>query len=104
MEIPAVSAIIAMYNTEKYIGECLDSLLAQTFTNFEVIVVDDCSTDSSPAIVASYLPKFGGRLKVLRLKKNSGNNGIPNNTGACAVTRRIRDFPRLRRHNYCRRL
>lgn len=81
MEIPAVSAIIAMYNTEKYIGECLDSLLAQTFTNFEVIVVDDCSTDSSPAIVASYLPKFGGRLKVLRLKKNSGNNGIPNNTG-----------------------
>ena len=42
--IPAVSIIIPMYNTEKYIGECLDSILAQTFTDFEVIVVDDCST------------------------------------------------------------
>ena len=63
--IPAVSIIIPMYNTEKYIGECLDSILAQTFTDYEVIVVDDCSTDNSRAIVESYLPKFdtggGGR-------------------------------------------
>ena len=78
---PAVSVIIAMYNTEKYIGECLDSLLAQTFTDFEVVLIDDASTDNSPAIVADFVPEFGGRLKVLRHKKNSGNNGIPNNTG-----------------------
>lgn len=70
-----------MYNTEKYIGECLDSLLAQTFTAFEIVLIDDCSSDNSPAVVESFIPKFGGRLKVLRLKKNSGNNGIPNNTG-----------------------
>ena len=81
MKIPAISAIISLYNTEKYIGECLDSVLAQTFKDFEVIVVDDCSTDGSPAIVESFLDKFDGRLKILRLKKNSGNNGIPNNTG-----------------------
>ena len=53
-EIPAVSVIIAMYNTEKYVGDCLETLLAQTFKNFEVIVIDDCSTDNSNAIVKSY--------------------------------------------------
>ena len=58
--IPAVSIIIPMYNSEKYIGECLDSILAQTFTDYEVIVVDDCSTDDSRAVVQSYLPKFDG--------------------------------------------
>ena len=59
--IPAVSIIIPMYNTEKYIGECLDSILAQTFQVFEVIIVDDCSTDNSAAIVESYLPKFNAK-------------------------------------------
>ena len=58
--IPAVSIVIPMYNSEKYIGECLDSILAQTFTDYEVIVVDDCSTDDSRAVVQSYLPKFDG--------------------------------------------
>lgn len=72
---PAVSVIIPMYNAEKYIGDCLNSLIAQTFTDFEVIVVDDCSTDSSPAIVQSYAEKFGGRLTFTRLQKNSGNAG-----------------------------
>ena len=56
--IPAVSIIIPMYNAEKYVGECLDSILAQTFKDFEVIVVDDCSTDNSRAVVESYVPKF----------------------------------------------
>jgi len=78
---PAVSVIIPMYNAEKYIGECLDSILAQTFTNFEVIVVDDCSTDNSPAIVESYIPKFDGRLKLSHMKKNSGNAALPRNKG-----------------------
>ncbi len=61
--IPAISVIIPMYNTEKYIGECLDSILAQTFTDYEIIVVDDCSKDNSTQIVESYAEKFtrGGR-------------------------------------------
>ena len=77
----AVSVVIAMYNTEKFIGECLDSLLNQTFTNFEVIVIDDCSTDNSAAIVESYAPKFNGRLKLTRLQTNSGSAGAPRNMG-----------------------
>ena len=75
MEIPAVSVIIPLYNAEKYISACLDSILGQTFTNFEVIVVDDCSTDSSPAIVDSYREKFGGRLTLIKTRQNSGNAG-----------------------------
>ena len=78
---PAVSVIVPLYNVEKYVGECLDSLLAQTFQDFEVIVVNDCSTDASPAIVESYAPKFGGRLKLVHMKKNSGSAGFPRNKG-----------------------
>ena len=77
---PAISVIIAMYNTEQYIAQCLESLLAQTFQDFEVIVADDCSTDNSAAVVESILPQFEGRLKLIRLKKNSGFPGLPRNT------------------------
>ena len=69
-----------MYNTEKYIGACLTSILNQTFQDFEVIVVDDCSTDNSCAIVESFIPKFGGRLKLYRSEVNSGP-AIPSNKG-----------------------
>ena len=79
--IPAVSIIIPMYNAEKYIGECLDSILAQTFTDYEVIIVDDCSTDNSCAVVESYAKKFQGKFQLVRLKVNSGNAGVPRNIG-----------------------
>ena len=78
---PKISVIIPMYNAEKYIAECLESLLAQTFQDFEVIVVDDCSTDSSCAIVESYAPKFNGRLMLLQLDRNTGSGAVPRNTG-----------------------
>ncbi|MBR0262196.1 MAG: glycosyltransferase family 2 protein [Selenomonadaceae bacterium] len=82
MDLPKISVIIPLYNAEKYIGDCLESLLVQTFQDFEVIVVDDCSTDNSVAIVQSYAEKFGGRLKIARTKKNSGGGGyVPRNLG-----------------------
>ena len=76
-----ISVIIPMYNAEKYLGVCLESLLIQTFTDFEVIVVDDCSTDNSLAIAESYLERFGGRLKIFSLEKNTGSGAIPRNVG-----------------------
>ena len=76
-----VSVIIPMYNAEKYLAVCLESLLIQTFTDFEVIVVDDCSTDSSLAVAESYLEKFGGRLKILTLEENTGSGAVPRNVG-----------------------
>lgn len=55
MAKPAISVIIPMYNAEKYIEDCLESILAQTFQDFEVIVADDGSTDKSRAIVENYI-------------------------------------------------
>ena len=79
--VPEVSIIIPLYNAEKYIAECLESVLAQTFKNFEVIIVDDCSTDNSCTIVESYIPKFSGRLKLYHMEKNSGSGALARNKG-----------------------
>ena len=81
MSSPAISVVIPLYNAEKYIGACLTSILNQTFQDFEVIVVDDCSTDSSCAEVENFMPKFGERLKLLHTEKNSGGAGVPSNIG-----------------------
>ena len=81
MKFPAISVIIPLYNAEQYIGECLESILAQTFQDFEVIVVDDCSTDKSVEIVQGYALKFGGRLRLAKMKKNSGSGTAPRNFG-----------------------
>ena len=79
--LPKISVVIPLYNTEKYIEECLTSLLDQTMQDFEVIVVDDCSTDRSAAIVDGMRDKFGDRLTLIRLKKNNGEPGTPRNIG-----------------------
>lgn len=81
MNAPKISVIIPMYNAEKYIDECLESIFAQTFQNFEVIIVDDCSTDSSCEIVERYMPKFNGRLKLSSTGKNSGTGVAGRNKG-----------------------
>ena len=74
----AVSVIVPVFNAEKYFAECLDSLLNQTFQDFEVVVVDDCSTDSSRQIAESYVEKFSGRLKIFDNHKNSGVSAARN--------------------------
>ena len=48
---PAVSVVTTVYNTERYVGEAVDSILAQTFSDFEYIVVDDGSSDRSAEVV-----------------------------------------------------
>ena len=62
--MPKVSVIIPVYNVERYLGECLDSILGQTLKDIEVLCVDDGSTDSSPRILADYAAK-DPRVKVL---------------------------------------
>lgn len=78
---PAISVIVPVYNAEKYLPVCLESILNQTFTDFELLVVDDCSTDSSYAVAESYLERFGGRLKIISLPENTGSGAVPRNVG-----------------------
>lgn len=67
---PLVSVIVAAYNAQKYIRRCLDSILAQTMPNFEVIAVNDGSTDGTPAILDEYAAK-DPRVRVIH-KPNGG--------------------------------
>lgn len=81
MNAPKISVIIPLYNAERFIRQCLISVLSSKFTDYEVIVVDDCSTDTSVAEVEKLVPHFDGRLKIFRLETNSGGAGVPRNIG-----------------------
>lgn len=70
---PYFSIIIPMYNAEKYIKICVDSILNQTFQDFEVIIVDDVSTDNSYKICR----ELYGSNKKIRLFRHDKNFGIP---------------------------
>ena len=65
-----ISVVIPIYNVEQYLNRCIDSILKQTYTNLEILLIDDCSTDSCGAICDHYSVK-DGRIKVLH-KKNGG--------------------------------
>lgn len=65
-----VSIIMPSYNTAKFISETIDSVLMQTYTNWELIIVDDCSTDNTDEVVKSFLSD--DRIKYIKNEKNSG--------------------------------
>ena len=81
--MPKISVIIPVYNTGKYLSECLDSVLAQTFTDIEIICINDGSTDNSAEILKKYAKK-DPRIHVIT-QKNAGvvvarNNGVKHST------------------------
>ena len=69
--MPKISFVVPVYNTERFVAATLDSILAQTYRNIEVICSNDCSTDSSPQILAAYAQK-DPRVKVVTAEKNGG--------------------------------
>ena len=76
MDKPLVSVIIPVYNVENYLRECIDSVLNQTYDNFEIILVDDGSTDSSGKMCGEYAGK-NTRITVIH-KKNGGLSSARN--------------------------
>ena len=81
---PAISVIVPVYNVELYLAECLDSIEAQTFSDFEVIAVNDGSTDRSRMILEAYAAK-DARIKIID-QPNAGlsaarNTGLDNASG-----------------------
>ena len=84
IESPQISIIIPIYNVERYLRQCIDSILAQTFTNFELLLIDDGSPDGCPAICDEYAEK-DARIRVFH-KPNGGvtsarNKGLDNAKG-----------------------
>ena len=64
-----ISVLMPVYNAEKYLKSAIDSILSQTYSDFEFVIVDDCSSDSSSSIIESYSDK---RIVFLKNEQNSG--------------------------------
>jgi glycosyltransferase involved in cell wall biosynthesis len=71
MKRPLVSIVIPVYNVKKYVGQCISSVLAQTYGNIEVLCVDDCGSDDSMRIVDG-LARRDKRIRILRQPRNMG--------------------------------
>lgn len=77
MEKPLISVVVPVYNVEDYLQECLDSLLAQTYPNFEVILVDDASTDGSGGLCDAAAAR-DRRVQTIRFSENQGPSAARN--------------------------
>ena len=80
---PLISVIVPVYNVEKYLARCLDSILGQTYENLEVICVNDGSPDNSFAILHEYAAK-DARIKIVE-KQNGGLSSARNAGMVCAT-------------------
>lgn len=79
MSKPLVSVIVPCYNVEKYLDRCLESLITQTLSEIEIVLVDDLSPDSTPQLCDKWAEK-DDRIKVVHKKKNGGL-GFARNSG-----------------------
>ena len=75
MDRALISIIVPIYNSEKYLKQCLDSLLQQSYTNIEIICIDDGSKDCSSEIVEEYM-RYDNRVKLIKQE----NAGVSSNT------------------------
>ncbi len=81
--MPKISVIVPVYNVEAYLDCCIESVLAQTFTDYELLLVDDGSTDGSGAICARYAGEYPSLIRTLT-QQNAGQ-GIARSTGIAAA-------------------
>ncbi|MFV8908142.1 glycosyltransferase [Serratia fonticola] len=81
-----LSIIVTSYNIEKYIGECLDNVMAQTLKDIEIIVVDDGSKDGTPQVIASYAEKDKRIIPILMKENSPGGVATAANIGLDAAT------------------
>ena len=79
MKLPLVSICIPTYNGAKYLSEAIDSAISQTYSNIEIVIVDDLSTDATLEIIKNYQQK-DNRIKIY---KNEKNIGLVNNWNSC---------------------
>lgn len=77
--VPMVSVIIAVYNEEKRLDKCIHSVIDQIYQNFEIIIVNDGSTDGSAEIIQKYVDAYG--TKIVGINKENGGQGSARNRG-----------------------
>ena len=82
--MPLVSIVMPVFNGEKWLAEAIESILAQTFTDFELIIVDDGSRDRSAEIIRAY-EKRDGRIRFFQLECNSGTAVARNHAVAVSI-------------------
>ena len=95
MEKVRFTVAISAYNIENYVKRAIDSVLNQTFKNYELLVIDDCSTDSTMEVIKQVV---GQNAKILQTKKNSGTAAAYHRAAVeCAGSGGIRFNPIFRR-------
>ena len=72
MDSPLVSIVLTIYNGSKYLEECLQSILSQTHKNWELIIINDGSTDDSGEIITQFVSKIDNEFKYINLNQNMG--------------------------------
>lgn len=80
MNAPLISVIVPVYNVEEFISQCIESVINQTYSNWELILINDCSPDSSDLIIKDYKNKHPDKIKYLINNHNCGQ-GISRNNG-----------------------
>jgi teichuronic acid biosynthesis glycosyltransferase TuaG len=88
---PKVSIVMPTFNMQEHIAEAIDSVLSQSFNDWELIIVDDCSTDSTPAIVQQYV-EIDRRIRSTRTHQNTNLPGAARNVGIALATGRYIAF------------
>ena len=70
-----ITVVMPVYKVEKYVSECLDSIINQTFDCFECIIIDDCSPDNSMFLIEEKLAGYKGNIS-FRIVRNERNEGV----------------------------
>lgn len=77
-ECPLVSVCIAAYNHEAYVAEAIESVLAQSYPNIEILIADDASPDGTASVIRTYAQRYPERVRALLLKENEGPSRVSN--------------------------
>lgn len=75
LNTPLVSVIMPVFNAEEFLAEAIESILEQTYSNLELVIVDDASTDNSWNIISEFTTKYPNKITARRLRKNRNKGG-----------------------------
>lgn len=85
LNLPEISIIVPVHNAEKTINRCISSILSQTYDNLEIVLVDDCSTDSTPILLNEWASNYPNKINVIKTSQNLGAGGARNQGIASAL-------------------